>query len=259
MSGIDTESAVVDWVIDYPESVAVFEEFGIDYCCGGKSLEYACSQAKANPAVVGAKLRIIARNAVDSPLASSEGRTRPMTYWVDRTPPGWVSRHSALAADPIALAIEIRDLAQSVIEWLRLPKGERWDTFQVQSMSAALFNRYAAADSAPANQWRKSYVSLLRLPWRRGSEAIQVCLAEMQQLLVAPFAVFKAVRVPLSLEDFPSAEELAEADGSLLAQRAELCAVVARLAASLRDHARNMPRCCDSSNPDFDSQQGVIS
>jgi len=242
MTGIDTESAVVDWVIDYPESVAVFEEFGIDYCCGGKSLEYACSQANANAAVVGAKLRIIARNAVDSPLASSAGRTRPMTYWVERTPPGWVSRHSAIAADPIALAIEIRDLAQSVIAWLRLPQVERWDTYQVQSLSAALFNRYVAADSEPANQARKSYVGLLRLPWPRGSEAIQVCLAEMQQLLVAPLAVLKAVRVPLSLEDFPSPEELAEADGNLLAQRAELGAVVSRLAAALRDFVRDMPR-----------------
>ena len=179
-----------------------------------------------------------------------------MTYWVDRTPPGWVSRHSALAADPIALAIEIRDLAQSVIAWLQLPKGERWDTYQLQSLSAALFNRYAAADSEPANQGRKSYVGLLRIPWPRGSEAIQVCLAEMQQLLVTPFAVLKAVRVPLSLEDFPSPEELAEADGNLLAQRAELGVVVARLAASLRDFATNTPH--DSANPNSDNRQRVI-
>lgn len=36
------ESAVTDWVIEYPETLAVFKELGVDYSCGGKSLEYAC-------------------------------------------------------------------------------------------------------------------------------------------------------------------------------------------------------------------------
>jgi iron-sulfur cluster repair protein YtfE (RIC family) len=38
------ETAVPDWVIDRPESLAVFEELGIDYSCGGKSLETACRE-----------------------------------------------------------------------------------------------------------------------------------------------------------------------------------------------------------------------
>lgn len=38
------ESSVTDWVIDHPEVLKVFEKFGIDYSCGGKSLEYACRE-----------------------------------------------------------------------------------------------------------------------------------------------------------------------------------------------------------------------
>jgi len=38
------ETSVPDWVIDRPESLRVFEELGIDYSCGGKSLETACRE-----------------------------------------------------------------------------------------------------------------------------------------------------------------------------------------------------------------------
>lgn len=38
------EDPVTDWVIDHPETEAVFQEMGIDYHCGGKSLEYACRE-----------------------------------------------------------------------------------------------------------------------------------------------------------------------------------------------------------------------
>ncbi len=57
MSEVDLEKSAVDWVIDCPAAVAVFEEFAIDYLCAGKSLEYACLQAGANPLEVAAKLR----------------------------------------------------------------------------------------------------------------------------------------------------------------------------------------------------------
>ena len=57
MSEVDLERSAVDWVIDCPASVAVFEEFAIDCHCAGKSLRYACLQAGANPLDVAAKLR----------------------------------------------------------------------------------------------------------------------------------------------------------------------------------------------------------
>ena len=38
------DSSVVEWVIEFPLLVRLFEELGIDYHCAGKSLEYACRQ-----------------------------------------------------------------------------------------------------------------------------------------------------------------------------------------------------------------------
>ena len=38
------DSSVPDWVIEHPETLAVFQNLGIDYCCGGKSLEFACRE-----------------------------------------------------------------------------------------------------------------------------------------------------------------------------------------------------------------------
>lgn len=40
--GLDTP--IPDWIIEHPETLAVFQELGIDYSCGGKSLAYACEQ-----------------------------------------------------------------------------------------------------------------------------------------------------------------------------------------------------------------------
>ena len=59
------EKSVVDWSIDCPESIVVFEEHSIDYCCAGKSLRYACAQADADLFAVVAKLRRIPDHACD--------------------------------------------------------------------------------------------------------------------------------------------------------------------------------------------------
>lgn len=42
MHSLQPEDPITDWVIEIPESIPVFEKYGIDYCCGGKSLGYAC-------------------------------------------------------------------------------------------------------------------------------------------------------------------------------------------------------------------------
>jgi iron-sulfur cluster repair protein YtfE (RIC family) len=52
MAELTIEDPVPDWAIDYPESIAVFETYGIDYCCGGKSLAYVCEQRSLNPQMV---------------------------------------------------------------------------------------------------------------------------------------------------------------------------------------------------------------
>lgn len=44
MTWCDLDTAVPDWVIEHPAALAVFEELGIDYTCGGKSLGHACRE-----------------------------------------------------------------------------------------------------------------------------------------------------------------------------------------------------------------------
>lgn len=51
MSREELETSVVDWATDFPESIPVFKTFGVDYCCGGKSLEYACRHSGVDPLV----------------------------------------------------------------------------------------------------------------------------------------------------------------------------------------------------------------
>jgi regulator of cell morphogenesis and NO signaling len=38
------ETSVPAWIIDHPGTLFVFQELGIDYSCGGKSLEFACRE-----------------------------------------------------------------------------------------------------------------------------------------------------------------------------------------------------------------------
>lgn len=57
MSESDLDTPVPDWVIDHPETLAVFQELGIDTCCGGKSLGFACRQRGLDAEVVLAQLR----------------------------------------------------------------------------------------------------------------------------------------------------------------------------------------------------------
>ncbi|PQO30766.1 hypothetical protein C5Y96_15015 [Blastopirellula marina] len=44
MTACDLETSVPDWIIDHPETIGVFQELGIDYSCGGKSLKYLCEK-----------------------------------------------------------------------------------------------------------------------------------------------------------------------------------------------------------------------
>jgi len=44
MTDCTLDSSVVDWIIENPETMRLFEELGIDCSCGGTSLEYAGRQ-----------------------------------------------------------------------------------------------------------------------------------------------------------------------------------------------------------------------
>lgn len=46
-----------DWVIDHPETLTLFQELGIDYSCGGKSLAFACQERDLIEKNVLSKLR----------------------------------------------------------------------------------------------------------------------------------------------------------------------------------------------------------
>jgi len=56
MSECDLDTSVPDWVIEHPETLTVFQELGIDYCCGGKSLAFSCRQQGLDAEAVLAKL-----------------------------------------------------------------------------------------------------------------------------------------------------------------------------------------------------------
>ena len=59
---IDTTVTVNDVLVQHPEAVSVFNEFGIDACCGGDaSLEEAAQRDGANvPALIAALNALIA-------------------------------------------------------------------------------------------------------------------------------------------------------------------------------------------------------
>lgn len=49
MERIDWHCSAADWLIEYPYLLPLFEELGIDYCCGGRSLQSACDKAAVDP------------------------------------------------------------------------------------------------------------------------------------------------------------------------------------------------------------------
>ena len=58
MSECDLDTSVPDWVIEHSATLAVVRELGIDYCCGGKLLAYACLQQGLDPQAVLTKLLV---------------------------------------------------------------------------------------------------------------------------------------------------------------------------------------------------------
>ena len=56
MDEADLDLSVADWVIDHPYAARVFDELGIEYCCAGKSLGYACRERGLDPQTVLARL-----------------------------------------------------------------------------------------------------------------------------------------------------------------------------------------------------------
>ena len=68
------ESAVTDWVIDHPETLSVFRKLGIDYSCGGKSLEYACREQGHDVCVVMTQLQQVIATVNEQQLVKGESK-----------------------------------------------------------------------------------------------------------------------------------------------------------------------------------------
>lgn len=56
MTWCDLDASVPDWVIEHPETLAVFRALEIDDSCGGKSLAYACQERGLDAQIVLFKL-----------------------------------------------------------------------------------------------------------------------------------------------------------------------------------------------------------
>jgi len=68
----DLDTGVIDWVAEYPETLALLDAYGIDYCCGGKSLGFACRERRLDSGTVLAALRrAIGRGPDGHPAGSS--------------------------------------------------------------------------------------------------------------------------------------------------------------------------------------------
>lgn len=63
MTECDLQTSVTDWVIEYPSVLAVLQKLNIDYCCGGKSLEFACREQGLDPSKVLARLQTMLSRA----------------------------------------------------------------------------------------------------------------------------------------------------------------------------------------------------
>jgi hypothetical protein len=159
---------------------------------------------------------------------------RPLKFWSERYPPGYLAQPSAAEADPLEIAAEIARLAGEFIVWLRLPAAERWDAYRMQAFGAALFNRYRTVTSGTGVL--ESAIGLLDLDWPAGSEDVREAIDRMQELVRAPLAVYKMLRIAADSADYPTQQELNIAMSDLEAKRDALEESTNRLLAALADY-----------------------
>jgi regulator of cell morphogenesis and NO signaling len=48
MDSLDLDTSVPEWIVEHPQILRLLESLAIDYCCGGKSLRYACHERGLN-------------------------------------------------------------------------------------------------------------------------------------------------------------------------------------------------------------------
>lgn len=58
----DLDSSVPDWLIDHPETAAVFDAYRVDTSCGGKSVRYLCVRIGVDPEALLGELHATVRD-----------------------------------------------------------------------------------------------------------------------------------------------------------------------------------------------------
>ena len=102
---ITAETPVRDIVIDSPAAIPVLEQFGIDYCCGGKhTLAEACIQRNQSIALV---LEELEHSGQDATAPELQWQTAPLSDLIDHI----VLTHHTFTRDQLAL---IQELAAKV-------------------------------------------------------------------------------------------------------------------------------------------------
>lgn len=169
------------------------------------------------------------RGIAVKPATASGTRILPLDYWLRRFPPGWISRYAAAAAEPLEIARDIQAKLALFEAWLAGPEELRCDTYALQSLSAALFNRYLDGSGGFQQLVATADEDVRQLSWPPGSEVVQACLHDLRRWLAGPFAVYKALRTATNAGDTPNQEELRLAEATLVARRDELRMVMIRL------------------------------
>ena len=176
---------------------------------------------------------------MSAPLESARA-PRPLAFWNERYPPGYLAQATAAEADPMAIATEIERQAVDFIAWLRLPAEARWDAYRLQAFGAALFNRYRTGE--PDQCPLASALGLMDLDWPEGSEEVHATLSSLQDLVRAPLAVHKMLRIAADSADYPTPQELDIAMVALESSLDALQALTARLKAARADY-EHYQRC----------------
>ncbi|HYK37518.1 iron-sulfur cluster repair di-iron protein [Alloacidobacterium sp.] len=98
---ITAETPVRDIAVEAPDAIPVLEQFGIDYCCGGKyTLAEACAGRDQNVAIVIEELECRGQN-MDQP--ENAWQTAPLPDLIDYI----VGKHHAFTRDQLGLVLQL--------------------------------------------------------------------------------------------------------------------------------------------------------
>jgi regulator of cell morphogenesis and NO signaling len=100
---ITAETSVRDIAVEEPTAIPVLEQFGIDYCCGGKhTLAEACTKRNQN---VGPVLEELERKRQMTNAAQVEWQTAPLKNLIEHI----VQKHHTFTREQLVLIRELAD------------------------------------------------------------------------------------------------------------------------------------------------------